>query len=185
MRNCTRHPCLSHFFTVHFLGPFHILLSLSPSFPGIKEGTCRFKMADCWTGLAEVFTLPIFCLLFFFATTLLIKASFLSSFSFSSLSTLLSLFLISRHRRRDKRLMWDSEKLYLTSLPCPSFHYPLSWPFPHPSVPLLLSSRHRRRDKQIQSSRQPNRLSRCPYFAHLFSLCCITFISISSYFLPP
>ena len=184
MRNCTRHPCLAHFFHCPLSWPFpHSSVPL-PSFPGIKEGTCRFKMADSRTGLAEVLTLPIFCLLFFFATALLTKASFLSSFSFSSLSAFLSLFLISRHQRRDKRPMWDSEKLYLTSLPCPSFHYPLSWPFPHPSVPLLLSSRHQRRDRQIQSSRQPNRLSRCPYFAHLFSLCCITFISISSYFIP-
>ena len=187
MRQCetTRHPCLAHFFTIHFLGPFPILLSLSPSFPGIEEGTCRFKVADSRTGLAEVLTLPIFSLLFFFATTLLTKASFLSSFSFSSLSTLLSLSLISRHRRRDRRPMWDSKKLYLTSLPCPPFHYPLSWPFPHPSVPLLLSSGHQRRDRQIQSGRQPNRLSRRPHLAHPFSLPCITFISISSYFLPP
>ena len=61
-------------------------------------------MADSRTGLADVLTLPIFSLFLFcfvcfsiflsFAKTLLTKASFLSSFSFSQLFTLLSLSLI-------------------------------------------------------------------------------------------
>ena len=59
----------------------------------------------------------------------------------------------SGHRSRARKPMWDSEKLYLMSPPCPPFPYPLSWPFPHPSVPLLLFSGHRRRDMQIRSGR--------------------------------
>ena len=55
----------------------------------------------------------------------------------------------SGHRRRDRRPMWDSEKLYLTSPPCPPFLYPLSWPITHPSVHLLFSG-HRRMDMQIR-----------------------------------
>ena len=53
--------------------------------------------------------------------------------------------------------------------------YPLSWPFPHPSVPLLLFSGHRRKDMQIQSGRQPNRLSRRPRLAQLYSIFCFSF----------
>ena len=86
LKNCTWSPRLAHLFSVHFLGPSPILLSLSFSFPGIEEGTCRFEVADSWTGLADVLALPIFSLCFFcfcsflsFATTLLTKASFLSS----------------------------------------------------------------------------------------------------------
>ena len=50
-----------------------------------------------------------------------------------------TLSITSMHRRRDREPTWDSEKLYLTSPPCPSFNYPLSWPFPSPSL-----SGHRR-----------------------------------------
>ena len=64
------------------------------------------------------------------------------------------------------------------------FLCPLSWPFPHPSAPLLFSG-HQRRDMQVWSGRQPNRLSRRPRHAHLFSLLCIVFISNSSYSLSP
>ena len=62
VRNCTWRPRLAHLFSIHFHGPFPILLSISFSFPGIKEGTCRFEVADSRTGLADVLALPIFSL---------------------------------------------------------------------------------------------------------------------------
>ena len=37
VRNCTWHLSLAHLFTIHFLGPLPILLSLSSSFPGTEE----------------------------------------------------------------------------------------------------------------------------------------------------
>ena len=104
-------------------------------------------------------------------------------FSFPSPSLSLSFSDHSGHRRRDRRPMWDSEKLYLTSPPCPPFLYPLSWPFPHPSVPLLLFSGHRRRDMQIRCSRQPKRLSRRPRAAlPIFSL--FIFVLFLYFFFP-
>ena len=46
---------------------------------------------------------------------------------------------------RDRRPTWDSEKLYLTSPPCPSVHCPPSWPFLPPSfcpfTPLFWTSK--------------------------------------------
>ena len=39
VRNCTWRPRLAHLFSIHFLGPSPILLSLSFSFPGIEERT--------------------------------------------------------------------------------------------------------------------------------------------------
>ena len=50
--------------SIHFLGPSPILLSLSFSFLGIEEGTCRFKVADSRTGSADVLALPNFTLFF-------------------------------------------------------------------------------------------------------------------------
>ena len=126
--------------------PFPILLSLSFSFPDIEEGTCRLEVADSRTGLGDVLALPIFSLFIFVSVFLSFPLRQPSSrklvfcYIFHSLCSLLfSLFFSdhSGHRRRDRRPMWDSEKLYLTSPPCPPFLYPLSWPFPHPSVPLF------------------------------------------------
>ena len=65
VRNCTRRPRLAHLFSIHFLGPSPILLSLSFSFSGIEEGTCRFDVADSRKGLADVLALPIFSLFIF------------------------------------------------------------------------------------------------------------------------
>ena len=56
----TSPPCPPFFYPLSW--PFPILLSLSFSFPGIEEGTCRFKVADSRTGLADVLALPIFSL---------------------------------------------------------------------------------------------------------------------------
>ena len=88
--------------------------SVTLSFPGIEEGTgdqCETLRNCTWRpGLAHLFSV----IMFFFATTLLTKASFLSSFSFSLRCLLLSLSLISGNWRRDRRLMWGSEKRELT-----------------------------------------------------------------------
>ena len=54
-------------------------------------------------------------------------------------------------------------------------------PVRHPSVPLLLFSGHRRRDMQIKSGRQPNRLSRRPRLAQLYSIFCFSiFLSFAT-----
>ena len=55
-------PALSIFSLSTFLALSPIPLSLSFSFPGIEEGTCRFEVADSRTGLADVLALSIFSL---------------------------------------------------------------------------------------------------------------------------
>ena len=98
------------------------------------------------------------------------------SFSFLLLLSL-SLSLIIPGIEEDQSV-WDSWQCQtvpdVPALPTFFFFFfflnPLSWPFPHPSVPLLLFFGHRRKDMQIQNGREPNRLSRRPRLAHLFSI---------------
>ena len=140
---CSCHGCYTHIGRCGLIEKWCIVctLFLSFIFSGEEAGVAMGWQCSLWSSPVARVTYPFF------------SSSFLLPLSFSD---------HSGHRRRDRRLMWDSEKLYLTSPPCPPFLYPLFWPFPHPSVPLLLFSGHRRRDMQIRSGRQPNRLSRRP-----------------------
>ena len=106
---------------------------------------------------------------------------FFSAFPSPSLSLFLWPFRASKKGQETNVRQWET----VPDVPAlPTFSLSTFLAFPHPSVPLLLFSGHRRRDMQIRSGRPPNRLSRRPRLAHLFSIyfCfCIFYIFFFSF----
>ena len=174
-RNCTWRARLAHLFSIHFLSLSPILLSLSFSFLGIEEGTCRFEVADSRTGLADM---PIFSLyfcfsiyFFSFATTLLTKASFLSSFSFSLLFTLLFLWSFWASKKGQE----TNVRKTVPDIPAlPTFSLSTFLALPPsfcPSPSLFWASRKGHAGSKWQTAEQAQQMSSpCPPF--LSFLCC-------------
>ena len=152
-------PCPPFLYPLSWLFP--VLLSLSFSFLGIEEGTCRFKVADSCTGLGDILALPIFSLFIFVSVFFSFPLRQPSSrklvfwYIFYSLCSLLfSLFLwpfrASKKGQETNVRQWET----VPDIPAlPTFSLSTFLAFPHPSVPLLLFSGHRRRDMQIRSGR--------------------------------